>query len=262
MKIRAILLRTVIVLLLMAAAGFVAVKSRGPRETGRDSAGKPAENAVPATASTPHGLAFASTVVEARVAPDATHAQLDFLFENRTDRTLTISRVEKNCACMEMLVSGGKLVYAPGEKGVIRARYELGNMIGTVDKDFMLWLEGDPEEKPSHVLVSRLIIPELVVLSEKNLKWQIGKPADPKKIDITIHGDQPIRITGSSSTSNDIRIELKTLGEGRRYELWVTPASTSEPGLSAIRLDTDSTIPRWKAVQVFATVQDKPIRQP
>lgn len=262
MKIRAILLRTVIVLLLMAAAGFVAVKSRGPRETGRDPAGKPAESGAPATASASRGLTFASSVVEARVAPDATHAQLDFTFENRTGRTLTISRVEKNCECVEMKVSGGKLAYAPGEKGIIRARYELGNMIGTVDKDFSLWLEGDPEENASHVLVSRLIIPELVVLSDKNLKWQIGKPADPKKVDVTIHGDRPIRITGSSSTSADSRIELKTLEEGRRYELWVTPASTSEPGLSVIRLDTDSTIPRWKAVQVFATVQEKPVLQP
>ena len=262
MKIRAILLRTVIVLLLMAAAGFVAVKSRAPREAGRGHAGTPAANATPAPVPETGGLTFATSVVNARVAPDATHAQLDFNFENRTDRTLTISRVEKNCACMEMLVSGGKLVYAPGEKGIIRARYELGNMAGTVDKEFMLWLEGDPEEKPSHVLVSRLIIPELVVLSDKNLKWQTGMPADPQKAAITIHGDHPIRITGSSCTSNDIRIDLKTLEEGRRYELWVTPASTSEPGLTAIRLDTDSPIPRWKAVQIFAMVQDKPAKSP
>ncbi len=263
MKLRAILLRTTALLLFMAGAGFVAVKARGPRETPAAPAGRtgdaqqvePVSNPAPQPVPQPNKLTFGSETVEARLAADATEARLDFSFENRTNRTLTVSRVEKNCDCVEMAISGGKLSYAPGERGVIRAKYTLGNMAGTVDKPFMLWMEGDSENAPSHSLVARLIIPELVKLSTKTVKWRIGREATPQKVEIGISGGQPIRLLPPACSSESIKAELKTIEDGRLYELWLTPTDTNNPGLTLVRIETDSAIPRWRVIQVFALVQ-------
>jgi len=245
------LVRSLVVVALISGLGFVAVKMRGTPAVGT----APVESRNPILEGK---LYFEQTTREVAVAADATHALVDFPFENRTGKTLTISRVEKNCTCAEMQISEGKLRYAPGEKGVIRARYELGNFIGTVDKPFMLWLEGDPEAKPSHHLIARLIIPVLVELSEKTLKWVVGGTPTPAKIDIRATS-QPIRVLTATSTSEAMKVELKPVTDGRHYELWVTPVDPQTPCLALIRLETDSSIPRWKMLQVFALVQNPPV---
>lgn len=242
------LVRSLIVLALIGAAGFVAVKMRGPTVTGGGAPPPPARMATT-------GLGFVKTTQEVAVAADATTATVDFPFENKTDKILTIAKVEKNCSCAEVQVSGGKLSYAPGEQGVIRAFYELGNLMGRVEKPFMLWLAGDPDEEPSHTLTSCLIIPVLVELDRKTLQWTLDGPGEPAKIDIRGRHSEPIRVLAATSSSDDFKVELKPVEEGRHYELWVTPANTANPGLASIRMETDCAIPRWKVLQAFATVR-------
>ncbi len=262
MKLRAILIRSVILLLFMAGAGFVAVKARGPRQAPAVPAGPPVSNDVAKPASNPNGLTFESEVVEARVAADASHGQIDFSFENRTGRTINVSRVEKNCDCVEMMISGGKLSYAPGERGIIRAKYQIGNMVGTVDKPFTLWLEGDSEKNPSHTLVSRLIIPELVKLSAKTVRWRLGGDVRAEKVDIEVTSEQPIRLQPPTCTTDSVKAEMKTIEEGRRYELWITPVDTSVGSLTLVRMETDCPLAKWRVVQVFASVENKPASPP
>lgn len=242
------LVRSLIVLALIAFAGFVAVKMRGPGDIG---SGPPPAADPPDGA----GLTFAKTTEEVTVAADASHALVDFHFANKTHRVLTISRVEKNCSCAEVQVSDGKLSYQPGEQGVIRARYELGNLSGRVEKPLTLWLVGDPENAPSHTLTSCLIIPVLVEMSGRTLQWVPGSPPSPAKIDLRIVHSEPIRVLTASASSDAFKIELKPVEEGRHYELWVTPVDTKSPGMAFIRMETDSRIPRWKTLQAFATVR-------
>ena len=242
------LVRSLIVLALIAAAGFVAVKLRGPDVAGGGS--PPQLEHMEA-----RGLSFVKTTEEVAVAADATRATVDFPFENKTDRVLTIAKVEKNCSCAEVQVSGGKLSYAPGEQGVVRASYELGNLSGRVEKPLMLWLAGDPDKEPSHTLTSCLIIPVLVELDRKTLEWTLGGPGEPAKITIRCRHLEPIRVLAVTSSSDDFKVALKPVAEGWHYELSVTPATTANPGLACIRMETDCAIPRWKVLQAFATVR-------
>jgi hypothetical protein len=165
--------------------------------------------------------------------------------------------VEKTCSCLDVKVSGGKLTYAPGEQGVIRATFELGNLTGEVEKIVLLFLAGDPEDKPSHTLTVRVRIPVLVNLSQKTLQWEVGGKPDPQKIDIEMTHSKPIRIVSTQCSAEGFKLELKVIEEGRRYELWVTPAATTEPGLGLIRLETDCEIPRHKIHQAFAAIRAK-----
>jgi hypothetical protein len=201
------------------------------------------------------GLTFESTLLEIHAAADARTAVADFKFENKTDKPVVITRYEKTCSCVSVQVNGGKLNYLPGEKGVLRATFDLGNFSGAVDKMIVMWLDGDAEVKPSVTLTVRVHIPVLVVMDAKTLKWTLGGNAEPQKIDIQMTHTKPIRILRTTCTSELFKTELKTLEEGKHYELWVTPLEINSPGLAIIRLETDCEVARHKVQQAFATVR-------
>ena len=50
-------------------------------------------------------------------------------------------------------------------------------------------------------------------------------------------------------------MEVKTLEEGKHYELLVTPAETKDPGLAIIRIETDCEIKRHQVLQAFAVIR-------
>jgi len=244
--------KALVLLALLAAAGVVALKLRSQRT---------AAPAAPAAAGR-HALYFPNATVEVAVAPEASHAVVDFPFENRSNETITIAEVEKNCTCVELGISDSKLTYAPGESGVIRATFELGNLSGTVEKPFALWLKGDPEDQPSHTLTPRMKVPVLIEVSSKTLRWEPGEAALPRMTEITIHHDQPIRVVRATSSLDSFGVSIKAIEEGRRYEVWVTPVEPVAPGLAIIRVETDSPIPRWQAVNFFAPAEAKPQPSP
>jgi hypothetical protein len=201
------------------------------------------------------GLTFETELIEVHAPVDAKSVVADFKFVNKTDKPVAIAKVDKTCSCIAVQVSDGKLNYAPGEGGMIRATFDMGNFSGVVDKTVVLWLDKDPENKPAHMLTVRVHIPVLVVMNEKTLKWTLGGKPEAQKIDITMTHSKPIKILSTSCTSESFKIELKTLEEGKHYELLVTPVDTNAPGLAVIRVETDCEIARHKVLQAFAVVR-------
>jgi len=201
------------------------------------------------------GLTFESQLVEINAPANAKSVVAEFKFENKTDKQVSIARFDKTCSCINVKISDGKLAYAPGEGGEIRAAFDMGNFSGVVDKVVVLWLDSDPAEKPSITLTVRVHIPVLVVMSEKTLKWTIGAKPETRKIDITMDYSKPIKIVSATSTSENLKVQVKVLEEGKHYELLVTPEDTKEPGLAIIRIETDCDIARHQVLQAFAVIR-------
>jgi hypothetical protein len=251
----------IILALAVGGAGIVYWLATRPAPAARGAGAEAAaEAAAEAVADVPaakgaRGLSFAQTLLELSVAADAKTTVADFAFVNHTADSVVIDRVEKTCTCLSVQVSGGKLQYAPGEKGVIRATFELDNLVGEVEKSLTLFLAGDPADKPSHTLAVRVRIPVLVNMSDKTLKWSVGGKPERQKIDIEMVHTKPIRVLSTQCSMDGINLELKTIEDGHRYELWVTPASTAAPMLALIRLETDCEIPRHRVHQVFALIR-------
>ncbi len=214
-------------------------------------AAAPEEQVQPDASAVEKGLYFPKTLVPVTVAADAADAVVDFHFENRAQQTLTIREVEKDCDCADVLISNGKLSYAPGEKGVIRANFRLENLIGEVDKNFLLFMEGDRPDQPGFKLTARIRIPDVLELSARTVDWMVGAASEPRKVDVRIVHDQPVRILNAVSSRDDLRATVKELEPGRHYELWLEPSAVEQTGLALVRLETDCPIPRWKLVQVF-----------
>lgn len=199
-------------------------------------------------------LAFNPNPVDVHVPPDATIVMAELPFTNAGTNTVEITRAKPDCTCIAVEISNGKLRYAPGESGVIRATIDVGNKIGSEEQVVLVWLKGDTEEKPSIQVPVRIHIPQLVTLDTKSLKWELGAEKTPKSIQITMAHDKPIQVTKVSSTSQDFRLELVTHQAGTRYELIVTPLNTAQQGMAIVRVETDCPVQKQRIQQAFAMV--------
>ncbi|QTN33400.1 DUF1573 domain-containing protein [Akkermansiaceae bacterium] len=207
--------------------------------------------ALPAAAA----LRFEAPSIKAEANLDDKFITRDFKFTNSGDKAVTIREADAGCSCLAIQVAGGKLNYAPGETGTLRAVFELGSFQGTVEKQINVWLEGDPEEKPSTTLSMSVHIPVIISVEPKSVKWQVGGPADMQVIEVTMDYGKPIRVT-SVATGNDMfSAELVTIEEGKRYAIQVKPAKgTDAGGLAVVRIETDVDVEKQRVQQAFAVI--------
>jgi hypothetical protein len=200
-------------------------------------------------------LDFAQTLKEIHAPADVDKVTAEFGFTNNSGKPVRVVKYDAACSCMAVTIRDGKLKYAPGESGVIRAVFEMGNFSGTVDKVVALWLDDDPADKPSVSLTVRVHIPVLVALEPKTLKWELNGSAAPQVIRITMNDAKPIRVTDVKCSTPAFKPELKTIEEGKSYELVVTPTAIQTPGLGILRIETDSANAKQRLQQAFAVVR-------
>ena len=200
-------------------------------------------------------LEFKKTSQELHAPADAKVVSADFEFTNKTDKPVSVSRYESTCSCMAVKIKDGKLRYAPGESGLIRAEFDMGNFSGEVDKVVALWLDDAKTDKPTLSLTVRVHIPVLIALEPKTLKWDLGGKAEPQVIKITMNHSKPIKVTSVTSSSDAFKTQLKTVEEGKSYELSVTPDGTGTPGLAIFRVETDCDIAKHRLQQAFGVIR-------
>lgn len=201
------------------------------------------------------GLEFTDLLKEVHANADVATVTADFNFTNKGDKPVTIAKTDPGCSCLKVEISGGKLKYGPGESGVVRATFDMGNFSGTVDKMVALWIDDDPADRPSMKLTVRVHIPVLVAVEPKTVKWEIGGKPGPQTIQIRMAEGKPIRVTGVKSSSDAFACEVKTLEEGKKYDLVVTPLAMNVPGMAVIRIETDCALSKHKVQQAFAVVR-------
>ena len=201
------------------------------------------------------GLEFKETRKEVHAPADVKTVTADFEFTNRSDKPVTVSKYESTCSCMSVMIKEGKLRYAPGESGVVRAEFDMGNFSGEVDKVVALWLDDAPADKPTISLTVRVHIPVLISLDPKTLKWDLGGNADAQTIRVTMNHTKPIKVLKVTSSSEAFVPKLKTVEEGKSYELVVTPVDIKSPGLGVLRIETDCDIVKHRTQQAFAVVR-------
>ena len=205
------------------------------------------------------GLEFEQLVTEVSAPADATTVTADFKFTNKSDKPVTISKSDPGCSCLKVQVAEGKLRYAPGESGLIRTTFEMGNFSGTVDKMVALWLDDAPDTSPTMRLTVRVHIPVIVSVEsepgKKTLQWEIGGKLEPQVIHIVMAEGHTIHVTGVTASSHAFGHTLKTIEDGKKYDLIVTPLEIDMPGMSVIRIETDCPIPKHRTQQAFAVLR-------
>ncbi len=202
-------------------------------------------------------LKFEKSLIEVHAPLDSKTVTEDFKFTNSGDSTVVIRETDAGCSCLSVQVSDGKLSYAPGESGTLRAKFEVGSFQGAVDKQINVWLEGDPDEKPSGTVTMRVHIPQIIAITPRTIKWKVGAEPVTKTVDIDMDYEKPIRVTSVSSSNPDFTAKLVAVEEGKKYRIEVTPTGTASPGLSILRVETDLEIKKHRIQQSFAAISPK-----
>jgi hypothetical protein len=200
-------------------------------------------------------LAFENRTVEVTLEPGSETTEISFPFRNNTSEPIEIARHASPCGCISASFKDGKKTYLPGEKGNLEAVFKVGSFSGTLSKQVIVWQKGDSETAPSIVLTAKITIPELLPITPRTLNWATDGAPTPASYRITVNHKEPIRVTGVVVTNSNFRTELKTVTDGREYELVVTPLDTSETSFGIVKITSDSDISRYRLTQAFAYVR-------
>lgn len=199
-------------------------------------------------------LKFEKDIYEANVGFKDDEVVRDFKFTNTSSKSIKIKHVEPGCSCVTVEFLNGKRTYGAGESGVMRVKFKLDTSQGTVDKPIGVYLEPDPEDKPSTVVTFRLHIPTVIALEPKTVTWDLNSKPEPKSIRVKINYDKPVKITKLSLSSENYTSEIVAVEEGKTYDIRITPKSTDTQGICLVGIETDIDIDKFQRHQGFARI--------
>lgn len=185
-------------------------------------------------------LKFDESKKEITVANDQKSATVDFTFKNEGSDVVLIEKNASDCPCAAVGVKDSKLAYKPGESGTIRIVFDLGKVPETADKLVSIYLKGDSENHPSIDLTTRVIVPVVVELEPRSVFWDVGGKPEAKTVKVTMNDSEPVKILSLTSSDPNFKQELKTIEDGKKYEVVITPISTEKAGMAVLQVETDS----------------------
>ncbi len=198
-------------------------------------------------------MVFEKSLVEINAQPDDEVVSAEFRFMVKGKEPVTITEYEAACNCLSAEISdGGKLVWKPGQSGVIRGKFRMGTFKGTVDKHIILRIAGRP--RPIKLTV-RVNIPVLFDLQPPTLFWELDGNAGPQSFKIAVKRDKPIKIMEITGTNDQFEHELKTIRDGWEYEIVVTPKQVTTRAFGLLRIRTDCEIKKHQTAQGFVVVR-------
>jgi hypothetical protein len=166
---------------------------------------------------------------------DQAEGTAEFPFVISGDDSVAFTRILPSCGCT--IASTNKDVYAPGEKGVLRATVNLGVHTGTATKTIRVYLDGKP--KPSAELRITVVIPVPVRARPATLSWSMGSAPDARTIALTIPPEFKAKVTGVKPLRPDIQARIETIKDGKRYRLTVSPDSTQGTFDSEVEIELE-----------------------
>ncbi len=200
------------------------------------------------------GLKFENDLLESRIDLETAEVTREFKFTNTGSKPFKIRSADAGCTCVAVEFLNSKSTYAAGESGVMRVKFKIENFQGTVDKKVLIWLDSDPDDKPSAHATFRIHIPTAVALEPKTLNWNVGDGTEPKNIRVTFHPDSSAKVTSAKSSSTNFTTEIIPVEEGKIYDIRVTPKSTASAGLCIISIESDFKISKFRKQQGFARI--------
>lgn len=199
-------------------------------------------------------LATESPVIELKPKPEDEVITTDFVFHNKGTRPVRVLTIDSACSCLS--ASLDKAVYMPGEKGVGKAEFKISSFIGRHEKS--VHVQTDDPAQPEWVINFAIEVPEVIKIEPKTLQWWLGDAAETKVTRVTMMGNEPMKITGITSTRERVEFSWKEITPGREYEVTVKPKDTAEVMLGALKIETDSKIPKYQRQLAFFSVYRKP----
>lgn len=201
------------------------------------------------------GLEFEKPVQSTVVKVSDTEIGTKFAFKVTGDKPVKITDIRTFCSCVKAQTLDGKMVFQPGESGVIDTAFEVGGFEGELKKEVQVTTD-DPAN-PTTRLVLEVSIASLFEITPSQLVWMTGEPAEAKSVRIKVLGNDPVTVTNAVSSRDAVAATVREITPGKEYEVKVTPSTTENKMLGLVRVETNSPYPRYQKRLVFFNVTDK-----
>lgn len=196
--------------------------------------------------------------IELKPKPEDEEVETTFKFRNKGDKTVKILGLESACSCLSAELD--KAEYKPGEVGTGHASFKVSTFVGRHEK--FVTVNTDDPKQPDWQINFILDVPAVVDIKPKNLQWSIGDAPATKACQVKFVGDAPMKILKITSTRENVEFDWKEIKEGREYLITVKPKSTDEVTMGALKIETNSTIAKYRYQLAFFTITRKPEAQP
>ena len=192
--------------------------------------------------------------VDVKPKPEDEEATVTFAFKNEGDKPVRILNLESACSCLSATLD--RAVYEPGTTGTGNAKFKVSTFVGRQEKTITVTTD-DPKQ-PEWVIPFVMFVPAIIDIEPKMVQWWIGDAATAKDITVKMTGPDPMKITNITSTRENVEFKLKEVKAGREYTVSVTPKKTDDVMIGALKLETDSKIPKYQRQLAFFGVNRKP----
>lgn len=196
------------------------------------------------------GLVVDGEPIEINPRPEEDEVEKTFTFRNTGDKPVRVFKLDSTCSCLE--ASLDKAEYAPGEKGTGKARFKVSSFVGRHEKSIQLFTDEDAE--PDVVVNFVLNVPEVISIEPKLLEWTLGEKPEGKTLVVKMTGTDPMHITKLSATRQNVTFESKEVKPGREYHITIKPAATDDVTIGALKIETDSKIPKYSRQMAFFNI--------
>jgi hypothetical protein len=199
-------------------------------------------------------LVLDGPAVEVNPKPEDETIEVAFTFRNNGDKPVTILNIESACSCLSSSLDAR--TYAVGASGTGKAEFKVSSFVGRHEKSVTVTTD-DPQQ-PRWVIPFILNVPAVVEIEPKTLQWWLGDEPVAKTCVIKVLSDTPMKVTNVTSTRENVDFKWEEISPGKEYRVTVTPKSTEEVLMGALKIETDSSIPKYQRQLAFFSVFRKP----
>jgi hypothetical protein len=180
--------------------------------------------------------------------------KVQFTFKNHGSKAVRILNMESTCSCLSANLD--KPVYQPGEAGKGDAEFKVSSLVGQTQKSMKITTD-DPDQ-PEWLVPFLVDIPVVVTVEPANVQWWLGEAPTEKKVSIKFAKDHPMKITDISATRENVQFSHKEIVPNHEYELTVKPTSTNDITIGALKIVTDSKVPKYARQMAFFSIVKQP----
>ena len=159
-------------------------------------------------------LVFAQPEIEVVVPAGAEHVWMEFPFHNDGDAPVVIDQMTASCGCTVPELA--KNDFAPGEKGVLRVRFDIGTRQGLQTKQISV-VTGEE----TTVLQFNANVPARLEIRPRLVLFR-GEDIAPRSTTLEFLIDTPVTLLSVQSHNELYKVEATPAVDGQRYELEVT----------------------------------------
>jgi hypothetical protein len=158
-----------------------------------------------------------------------------YKFTNTGKTPIKIENIRTSCGCTTAELA--KKEYGPGESGEIETRFTFSGRTGQQHKEITVQTSDNPKDPT--ILDLNVFIQEVVKVEPQAVIWRVGDQPTPKLIHIDVAKDATVKVLSVTSNSAGLKVKLREIEPGKKYEVEVTPDTAAHEQQATIQINTD-----------------------